>query len=103
MANDEVGQPDPCVFPGSSHAMGYEEYPYRGQGLGLALPGFLLRPFPGSALVGLASPGGFGSGSFRPWLASPGVSGVPSLFVRFAPFFLFLFCVLVRFTWAKSC
>ena len=62
---------------------GYEEYPYRGQGLGLALPGFLLRPLPGSALVGLASPGGFGSGSVRLWRSPPGALGVPS--VCFAP------------------
>ena len=53
-------------------------------------------PFPGSALVGLASPGGFGSGSFRPWLASPGVSGGPLSFSSFLPPFLFLFCYLVR-------
>ena len=48
-------------------------------------------PFPGSALVGLASPGGFGSGSFRPWLASPGVSGVPSFSSVLPPFFCFCF------------
>ena len=78
---------------------GYEEYPYRGQGLGLPYLGFLLlSPPPVRSLSGSPPPGGFGSGPFRPWLASPGVSGVPSLFVRFAPFFLFLFCVLVRFT-----
>ena len=43
-------------------------------------------PFPGSALVGLAFPGGFGSGPVRPWRAPPGALGVPSLFVLFPLF-----------------
>ena len=65
-------------------------------GPGLCLQGYRLKgsyfsPSPGPALVGLASPGGFGSGSFRPWLASPGVSGVPSLFRPFCPLFCFSF------------
>ena len=54
-------------------------------GPGFGLQGYRLRgsyfsPSPGPALVGLASPGGFGSGSVRPWRSlPPGALGVPSL------------------------
>ena len=89
-------------FPGSSSA-GVRRVPLQGPRFGVSLTWVLTSPPPPvRSLSGSPPPGGFGSGPFRPWLASPGVSGVPSLFVRFAPFFLFLFCVLVRLTAGRS-
>ena len=61
-------------------------------GQGCALPRqFLLLPLPRSGLVGLASPWRVRLWSVRPWLASPGGSGVPSLCLCFFPPFL-CFC-----------
>ena len=61
--------------------------PLRAKGCVTGLPpkGLLLLPFPWSGLVGLASPGGFGSGRSAPGAPPSGALGVPSL----------LFCPLV--------
>ena len=58
---------------------------------------------PGPALVGLASPGGFGSGSVRLWRSPPGALGVPSV-VFCSPLFFLFFLVLVRdHLWVARC
>ena len=82
--------------------MGYEEYPYRGQGLGLALPGFLLRPLPRFGPCRARLPWRVRLWVVPPLARLPRRVGGPLFFVRFAPFFLFLFCVLVRFTAGRS-
>ena len=58
---------------------------------------FLLRPLPRSGLVGLASPGGFGSGRSAPGLPPPAGRGSPPFCfcLFFLPFLAFLFCLLV--------
>ena len=74
--------PVPCVLPGSSLLGVAYVRPLRARVVFAGLPpkGLLLLPSPGPALVGLASPGGFGSGSVRPWRSPPpGALGVPSL------------------------
>ena len=60
---------------------------------GCRLGGFLLLPSPWSGLVGLASPGGFGSGRSAPGAPPPGLWGSPP-FCFAPPSFLFvpLFC-----------
>ena len=77
------GKPVPCVLPGSSLGEAYVR-PLRAKGCVTGLPpkGLLLLPFPWSGLVGLASPGGFGSGRSAPGAPLPGRWGSP----------LFLFC-----------
>ena len=64
-----------------------------GQGCKGYLPrGFLLLPLPRSGLVGLASPGGFGSGRSAPGAPLPGRWGGPSLCLcLFPPFLCFCF------------
>ena len=91
--------PVPCVLPGSSLLGVAYVRPLRARVVFAGLPprGLLLLPFPWSGLVGLASPGGFGSGRSAPGAPLPGRWGSP-LFVcaSFPPFLAFLFCLLVR-------
>ena len=83
----------PLCFPGSSHFGRLRAS--LGPGLGLLPKGFYFAPFPRSALVGLASPGGFGSG--RSALGAPlPVRLPPPLFFLFSNVLVFLFCDYVR-------
>ena len=90
-AVDEVRQPDPCVFPRFVPARGYEEYPYRGQGLGLALPGFLLRPFPRFGPCRARLPWRVRLWVVPPLARLPRRVGGPLPFVAFCPLFCFCF------------
>ena len=64
------------------------------QGFGLKASYF---PLPRSGLVGLASPGGFGSGRSAPGSPPPAGRGSPPFCfcLFFLPFLAFLFCLLV--------
>ena len=65
-------------------------------------------PFPWSGLVGLASPGGFGSGRSAPGSPPPAGRGSPPFCfcLFFLPFLAFLFCLLVSghtAVWTEVC
>ena len=81
------------MHPGLYPERGRLDRPHRARVCGLQPKAFLLFPFPGPVLVGLASPGGSGSGPGRPWRLPPGALGVPSV-LFFSPLFFrcFRFC-----------
>ena len=89
-------------FPGSSSA-GVRRVPLQGPRFGVSLTWVLTSPLPWFGPCRARLPlAGSALGCSAPGSPLPACRGSPLFFVRFAPFFLFLFCVLVRFTAGRS-